>query len=66
MRFSCLRAPTISEYRISVKVGDMIDYHPESLPEFNVSVGFQDSGESGHRGTESPPDFCSCGSDHRL
>ena len=24
------------------------------------SVGIQDSGDSGHRGTESTPDFCSC------
>ena len=52
------------------------DYHPESPldgiptgrnphwtespPEFQVSVGIQDSGNSWHRGTESPPDFCSC------
>ena len=32
----------------------------ESPPEFHVSVGIQDSGDSGHLGTESPPYFCSC------
>ena len=60
----------------------MEDYHPESPldgiptgrnphwtespPEFHVSVGIQDSGDSGHLGTESPPYFCSCWFDHVL
>ena len=38
----------------------------DSPSEFLVLVGIQDSGDSGHSRTESPPNFCACGSDHVL